>query len=273
MTSRLLRAVCLLMLGMTACYEPKEGCLDIEAVNFTASADNNCCCEYPELKIEAIQRFNDKVWLPDSTYLNPLGQVFRLRSVAFYLSEFQILQGGTPLGVPDTAQLFVFGPNPGDTLKETFINDFQLVRRATTEYTVGSFRSSGSFDGIRIRMGLPDAAQRVAPNKAPSGHPLRPQAENLWLGRDIGFAPLKMVFTRDTLSATLPDTLTFLPAELGYFIQQDTPLVHQSGEDFRIKLTVDYFELFRNIDLKNDDKATMKSKIVVNLPKVFTVSQ
>ena len=47
-------SLCLyVVLSLTACFEPQEGCTDIAATNFDASADENCtdCCTYPKLQL------------------------------------------------------------------------------------------------------------------------------------------------------------------------------------------------------------------------------
>lgn len=268
MNRLLLLALCLL----PACYEPVEGCLDIEAVNFDAAADKNCCCEYPRLILEVEQQFDTLPWRPDSVYQLLSGERFRLKSVAFYLSEFRLYRGGAAFRTTGGIDLPVFGPASGDTLEQNFINDFALVRRSPLEYAVGAFPEGGLFDRAEILLGLPDDAQRVVPSKAPAGHPLAAQLEKLWLDRDRGFVALQLVFTRDTVAATIPDTLNFARPDFASFLIDDTgSFRHESGYDFRISLIADYRELFRNVQLSAGDPAAWKTQIVANLPNVFRV--
>lgn len=268
-------AVCLAFtcLGLSACYEPREGCLEIEAANFDASADKNCCCIYPVFNLTLLPRFDTLIWKPDTAYEYAPGKWFRLKQSVFYLSDFQFQQQGTTFLTTDTLSLNVWGA-AGDTSLTTFVNDFELVRRTAVNYSIGTFRPAGTFESVRFRIGLPDAAQKVIPELAPEGHPLRLQGENLWLGRDTGFVALKLVFTRDTFETTLPDTLTFsLPDFSGVVLQQDGPFFHEGGYDFNLQLTSDYRELFRNVDLSTGDKVAWKTQIVANLPQAFRVSQ
>ena len=110
---RLLTAVLLLLATLTySCYEPVEGCLDIAAVNFNASADEDCCCEYPTLRIQLIQRFETLVDLSAKAYTNNLGQVFRLDNAVLYLHRFSFSQLGNTYPVTDSLALQVFdGPD------------------------------------------------------------------------------------------------------------------------------------------------------------------
>jgi hypothetical protein len=266
-----LLALCLF--SLSACFEPRENCLDIEATNFDAAADKNCCCTYPALKLTLLPRFDTLVWKPDTAYQYAPGQWFRLKQAVFYLSDFQLVQSGTAIRVSDTLSLQTWGSS-NDTALIKFTNDFQLIRRTAVNYTVGTFRPSGMFESVRFQLGLPDSAQQVIPSLAPQGHPLRPQSEGLWLGRDTGFVALKLVLTRDTFSSTIPDTLLFHRPDFGaVFVQEDGLFIHESGFDFKLNLTTDYREMFRDVDLSSGDISAWKAQIVANLPKVFRVTQ
>lgn len=259
--------ICLL----AACFEPREGCLDIEATNFDAAADENCCCIYPALRLTLLPRYDTLVWKPDTAYEYAPGRWFRIKQAVFYLSDFQVLQSGTPISVSDTLGLSVFGPS-NDTLREVFTNDFQLVRRTTLNYAVGTFRPAGAFESVRFRLGLPDAAQRVVPELAPDGHPLRPQGEGLWLGKDTGFVALQLIITRDSVETTVPDTLIFSrPDFSSLVIQSDGVFLHESGYNFPMQLITDFREMFRDVDLTTGDISAWKARIVANLPAALRV--
>lgn len=261
----------LILLPFAACYEPREGCLDIEATNFDAAADNNCCCTYPALRLTLLPRYDTLVWKPDTAYEISPGRWFRIHQAVFYLADFQMVQNGVALPVSDTLGLSVLGA-AGDTLRTVFTNDFQLIRRTTTTYTVGTFRPSGAFESVRFRVGLPDAAQRIIPALTPDGHPLRPQNEGLWLGPDTGYVALKLVVSRDTLPGTVPDTLVFSRPEFASVVlQSDDVFRHESGYDFSLKLVADFRELFRDVDLTTGDIPAWKLRIVANLPKALRV--
>lgn len=276
-TNTLLRAIRLFLyfslLFFAACYEPREGCLEIEATNFDASADKNCCCTYPEFKLTLLPRFDTLVWKPDTAYEYAPGQWFRLRQAVFYLSGFQLEKQGELLNVSDTINLSIWGA-AGDTTKQVFVNDFELFRRTVVNYSIGSFRPSGTFESVRFRLGLSDSAQQVIPTLVPEGHPLRLQNENLWLDRTSGYAALQLVLTRDTFSTTAPDTLFFSRPDFSSLsFQQNGPFQHESGFDFTLNLTADFREMFRNVDLSGGDKSVWKTQIIANLPQVFRVTQ
>jgi len=266
-----------LALALVSCFEPKDGCLDIEATNFDASADKNCCCEYPLLVIEALHRYgSDTVqYIPDALYENSAGQIFRIKSLAFYLSEIQLFQNGGLLTVTDTVQLQTYAQAGNDTVKTTFTDDFLLIRRTPVDNAVGDFRPVGAFEKVRLRLGLSAEAQRVIPRLAPSCSPLRIQGDSLWYGPSAGYVFMQAVVVRDSMQATLPDTLASTTADLpDFFIEKTGNYTHASGGyDFRLKLGIDYKKLFDGIDWTSNNIPAWKSQIVANLPSAFTVTQ
>ncbi|TNE66990.1 MAG: hypothetical protein EP344_02140 [Bacteroidetes bacterium] len=258
---------------LASCYEPREGCLDIEATNFDAAADNNCCCTYPELKINLLPRYDTLVWKPDTAYEYASGKWFRLKQAVFYLSAFELLQSGQSYPVSDTLAFSVWDA-AGDTLQQTLTDDYVLIRRTQVKYSAGTFRPSGQFGSVRFRVGLQDAPNRIIPGLVPAGHILAPQAEQLWLGRDTGFVALKLILTRDTFSTTPPDTLVFHRPDFdNLVIQKDGIFNHESGYDMELDLTTDFREMFRDVDLSSGDKVAWKNQIWANLTTVFRVSQ
>ena len=271
-----LRRVNLLMLVpllLTSCFEPKKACLDIEAANFDASADEDCCCIYPKLKLTVVQNYDTLTYKPDSAYVNDLGQQFRIRSIVFYLSDFQLIQNGATYTVSDTVSLRVFGPNPGDTMSHTFTDDFLLIRRENISNEVGSFSRTGLFSQVKFRLGLSDDAQDVVPGKAPSGHPLRPQGDSLWYGRNTGYVFAQIVVARDTVSSTPSDTLSFTQADLPNYFIAGINVFHETGYDFNLKLTANVKALFDGVDWSTGDINDWKMKIRDNFDSVFLVSQ
>jgi len=263
---------------LASCFEPKQGCLDLAAVNFDANADKDCeemgcACVYPKLQLTVDQRYDSLPYRRDSAYLGDNGQRFRIHDVVFYLSDFQVFKNSAPFLVSDTLGLRAFSALGSDTLRPVFRNDFQLVRLETQTYAVGDFRESGIFDEVKIRFGLDSDANRVIAPLAPANHPLSTQTDSLWEGKNRGFVFLKVVVGRD-LASPLNDTLRFTAADVGdFFVAQSGQFLHTEGEDFRLRLRADYKKLLGNVDWTTGSPAVWKQQVVANLPQVFQVSQ
>lgn len=262
----------LLSLCFSACFEPREGCLDIAATNFDATADHDCCCTYPKLVLGVDQVYDTLLFRNDSLYPDGNGHWFRIKSVAFYLSDFQLIQGGETFTVSDTLRLKTW--NGTDTIGRLFTNDFQLVRRTPIEYPVGTFRQDGNFESLSFRFGLSDEAQQVLPSKAPANHPLSAQPDQLWRGSNAGFVFLEAVVVRDSFASTPPDTLRFLESDLGQpRIGAVGNFVHPTGYDFPLVLGVDYKKMFEGVNWSVHDTSAWMTRIILNLPNTFTVTQ
>jgi hypothetical protein len=272
--SRLLLSTGFLVLALcfSACFEPKEGCLDIAATNFDAGADKDCCCEYPKLVLSVNQVYDSLLFLNNSLYPDASGHLFRIKSVAFYLCDFQAFQNGEAFSVSDTITLNSFLGS--DTSGQLFTNDFQLVRRSPVVYAVGTFQQDGNFEAINFQFGLTEAAQKVIPSKAPINHPLFTQPDSLWRGPSDGFVFLQAVVVRDSMASTQPDTLRFLQADLGLLRLSASGLfVHPTGYDFPLVLTVDYKKMFDGVNWYVHDISAWKNTISANLTSTFSVSQ
>lgn len=260
---------------VVACYEPQEGCQDISATNFDASADKDCaCCTYPKLRIGVSQFYGDDLFIENSRYVASDGHPFVLKNVSFYLSDFQLFRNGETFTVSDTVGLYTLPATGNDTMREVFTDDFVLVRRTPIINEAGTFRYDGSFDQMKFRLGLDDQAQRVVPSRAPAGHPLRTQSDSLWHGRNEGFVFMQVVVARDTLAGTKPDTISLKKADLPDFIFSATgPFVHKTGYNFDIVLEIDHRELLNGIDWTTGDISAWKLQIVSNLPGALSVYQ
>jgi hypothetical protein len=264
------------LLGVTACDEPTEGCLDVEAVNFDVTADRACddCCTSPRLVCSVLQEYGGRVWKPDTAYQNAAGQWFRVKSISYYLSDFQLFRSGEAFVVEDTLRFRTFGAQVGDTTSEVLRNDFALVRRTAVDYPVGRFRPSGSFGSVQCRLGLDAPANRVVPSKAAAGHPLARQADSLWLSRPEGYVWLQIVLTKDSVAATAPDTLRFVAADFSspVFFKNDDQFFHEQGFDLRVNLTADYAVLFADVNF-GQPPSNWKSQIATKLPLAFRFSK
>lgn len=271
---RLYKTLIIMVLGtlLSGCFDPKEGCLDPAAVNYFAGADQNCCCRYPQLILTTDQVYDTLNFQKDAIYPDGQGHYFRIKSIVFYLSEFQLYKDVQAFSPGDSAVFKVYGAGQSDTLEQTFTDDFVLIKRTPVDNPVASFREIGNFDGISFRLGVSEQAGHIIPALAPAGHPLQPQAENLYLNNDYVF--LQAVVVPDTVSTTLPDTLNFTRSDLGdYFLTDSGSFYHEPAFNFQLTLHADWARLFAGVNWTNRDIPAWKTRIISNLPGTFTVTQ
>lgn len=259
-----------MILLLNACFEPREACLDIAATNFDASADKDCCCRYPKLVLSVDQVYDTLLFRQDSLYVGAADHLFRIKSIVFYLSDFQVFKNGVPFEMMDSVVLKT-ETAANDTIDQIYKDDFTLIRRAPLDNIVGTIREDGFFEKINFRLGLSEPIERVVSSLAPASNPLSTQPENL---AENGFVFMQLVVVRDSMAQTAPDTLHFRRAELGdFYIEGTGNFQHKTGYDFPMKLQADWAKLFEGVNWTTGDKVAWKSRIVANLPGVFIVSQ
>lgn len=272
------RLLALPALGLlSGCYQPKEGCLDIDAVNYQVDADNPCdgCCKYPVLRVN----FQHKIVLPDTTenlaygkpYSDGAGNRFYLKRIRFYLSDFRLLRAdGEEVGVESEVELRIVQP-AGDTVREKVENNFALVNPGDfRQKSIGAFRSSGAFNRVRFTIGLSDKAQEALPTGLPADHPL--SVTDLYRESDHSRLYNRIELYRvPSPSDTLYQDLQLAGAENRRTVELPVSFFLDPGFNPKIVLRVDYLSWFQNVDLVRDSEAEILRKIVNKLTDSFSL--
>lgn len=271
------------LLLFSACYEPKEGCLDARATNFSLDADEACsdCCEYPTLQLSLQHRIvlpGREVFLStDSTYYDGSGQPFRFNKIRFYLSNLRLVRAdGSEVGVNNRIELDLY--DPADLpRKETVEDNFLLANPLFDQiYTLGAFDSEGlQFEKVRFAIGIEGLANEAIPDSLPATYPLGRIEEGLHFNRDSGYVFNRIELFRDTTAAdTIPVVLRIGTTPYLRVIELPLPAgAYTPSEGFNTLLTlrVNYVEWFQSLDVRNDTPAQMIEKIVQNLANSFSV--
>lgn len=259
-----------------ACFNPIEGCLDLDASNYDVEADNPCdgCCQYPELKLV----FRHKRVLPDTTInlnynttlTDDFGQDFRIGSVTYFLQGAGISSGGgSRQGVVNKVDLFRLD-QPGDTVKQTFEdNFFRLEANNFSEFSMGEVRVNGSFDRFELLIGLESEAQQVLPSEAPIGHPL--DAEVFWSASVQRLAQCRIALFRGVSPAdTIPEIIQIIRPDPLMELSLNGNLLIPQGYSPRFSVQVDYEPWFDGVDVVNDSAELIADKVKANM--IGTVS-
>ncbi len=267
----------LLLFFAASCYTPETGCLDPNAANFSPGADDPCpdnCCKYPVLKLEFLHKIvrgdtSYNMVLNDSSYSVDGLQFFRFNGVQFYLSDIKLVRADqSETGTTDTVQLSI--PQGNDTSLVTVENNFALVSRSSfAANTIGTFRESGIFAGVKFKIGLNPVANSSIPGiNLPSGHPLALQKDTLFRNAAEGYTFAKVALFRkaaDTQATTLRITgdenlrTVFIPADLEIL----------PGYDITVQLRINYLQWFQGADLANDTETELINILTDNIPASF----
>ncbi len=262
---------------LAGCYEPTEGCLDIEATNYDVSADDSCldCCTYPSLNL----LFQHQVVLatqPDTSFALKYGtrypspfdtnHFFYIDRGRFFVSDLKLIrENGEELGVTDSFWLPLLN---GDSvyLENNFSKHDRDIFKAAT---IGSIRTSGLFSGVKFTLGLTPTVRQALVDTLPAGHPLAVEDDSLSYLENVGYLPVHLSIRRDTLPGTVPMDFVFTD-ERQISVPFPQTVSIEKGFIIRVTLRLDYMALFEGIDFKNDTESAIRAKIDSQLSNAFS---
>lgn len=269
-----------LCLLAASCYEAQEGCLDIEAVNYDFSADENVPedCQYPELRLNIAHRYStpDTIYafqLNDSVYLDRNNQPFKIGDLRFYISNFKLLESdGTEAGVEETLTISI--PQDDGTLLEEVIEDNYAIASPSLAqtFTIGTQRESFQVSGFRFTLGIEGTTNEADPEFMPDNHPLSYQDSTLYFSQDSGYVFNYISLFRDTTAVdTIPEILRIGTTPYLQEFTFSTDVKKNNGVNFQINLQVDYSLWFADIDVVTDDPALLIEKIFIGMANSFSI--
>ena len=265
---------------VAGCYEPVEGCLDVEAVNYNLEADrnNNEECEYPEIRLSVAHRYSKddtlyRFGLVDSVYFDALGKPFRLNNVRFYISNFHLIYAdGQEQEVEETIDILI-PQDDGTDLPRTIEDNFSLLSpNVTQNYTIGTLTQSGNIQEVRFAVGVEGLANLADPNSFPSTHPLALQDSSLYFSQDSGYVFEYIELFRDTTAAdTIPVVLQIGTSSFLQEVRLPEDFDKNQGFHILLSLQVDYSYWFRDINAREDSPEQLIEKIVGGLAQSFSI--
>ena len=176
---RIKTTVALLVLSFASagCFEPTEGCLDINAVNYDFGADEECpdCCTYPTLSLDILHKIvlqdtTINLDLEDGLYTDAAGNSFQINSLSYYISNLHLVRSdGTEVGVEDQVDIAV--TSQGGTSDTLVVEDnFALINPAEFGVdAIGTIREGETFRGLRFVVGIENPVHLADPGNFEPG--------------------------------------------------------------------------------------------------------
>ncbi|MBI1227263.1 MAG: hypothetical protein GC192_18670 [Bacteroidetes bacterium] len=268
-----------IILLLVGCYEPKSGCLDLDATNYDASADDQCptCCKYPKLSLQ-VQHYVTPPSMPDTSYSMKYAtkyqstfdtnDFFFIDRGRFFISDVKLVRTtGEEVGVMDSVWL------PTKTADSIFLeNNFSKHDRDIFQAaTLGTVRTVGMFSRVKFTLGLPQIVLDTVPiDSVKTGNALAVKNDTLSYDSLTGIIPNHLIFRPDTLDDTVPiDFRFYVPKQLSLDFAQ--PVSVERGFNIKLVIRLDYTALFRDVDFKHDTPDMMRTKIDSQLTNGFSV--
>lgn len=272
-------AVILLLLSALGCYQPKQGCQDLRAIDYDVTVDEPCttgvCCTYPSLTVTLLHRADIPgvlkegfVFRYDSLYPSPFdtSHLFSFQRCRFIIRDLRLVaDNGNEVPASDSIEL-----QTATGVLFTERNSFLKVERDIFQPAkAGTYLGAGRFTHLRFRFGLSPNLQQADPAILPKGHALKDDTL-LYRGGE-GFAALRLQLKRDSLSGTVPlDIWSVLEREIELPLPE--VFVLDYGFNLRMSLEVNYLAFFEGVDLASDSEAEIVEKIEANISKAFAVT-
>ena len=251
-TSKILLCICMLMI--LGCYEPKEECLDALASNFSIDADAPCCCccEYPSLVFSLQHRYGDEGFNLNQVYTNARDQTFIPLAITFYVSDVAMRLGDDWLSVDQTINL------PTATGEVVEPDDVTVLRRQGFQFDIGEFKQAGQFSAVRFSVGLNEPEVSVSKDELPSDHALSSSNNDL-LDAEMNYQKYHLELAIDSM---VMDTVTIHDIATPSLLFEIPVTVEKTrGGELSIPLVIDYREWFDDIDWMQDSSAIIEEKI------------
>ena len=290
-TFNIIKLITLHLLVITlfsSCYKPTSGCLNIDATNYDASADEPCddCCSFPNLNIKITHSVSIEGTFGqdscinhsfDSTFTNVANNYFQIKGMDFYLSDFQlVMSDGSISEIEDETTFMIYDDPISQTSKDTTVkDDFVLINRNSFNYSVGEFRKPGTYIELRFKVGIDEKLSSIDADTLASSHPL--SSDNLlhYETRDSGFVYQEFSIIKDTLTNPTEIEVYKIGKETANSVQVVLSLFGEldPGFDVEIPIKVNYSTWLAGINFATDDLETIKSTIVSNTADAFEIGE
>lgn len=253
--------IVLVMVQITSCYSPTEGCLDPEATNYSITADNDCvdCCTYPDLSVSIFHESMDTTFSLGDTITNDLGQEISLVDFVFLLSDFKVIDTSEVYEVSDSVSLL------SDDEELIVKDDIIRVKRSSFTYEIGTILFDGTTEELSFIIGLSDELNENRFTEEISDHPLTTDPDSLYQSDSDTY-----VFQRIQVAQGV-DFLDTVIYDISTQVEVRFPVVITSyrGEDKAIIIEAQYDEWFAGIDFENMTKEEIELKIMQNSANLF----
>lgn len=279
--------VTLSVLFWSSCAEKEQGCLDINAANYDVTADESCCtpniedccCTYPTLTLtvqhklgkDSLNNNADFAFNRIQTVEVDSSHFFIVNDIRFYISNLQLIAtDGTSVGVTDSMTIDVV--NGENNLEvATVENNFSLIKRTQTDYTIGNYIGINTFDSIRFNIGIQEPTNHLLLESLPENHVLNgSDADSLYIDIEEGFVFNKMSIQKDTFAETLATELNINDLSTTTLPLTNVISVNK-GNNVTINLRINYLEWFKGIKFAVDSDDSVKNQVFSNTINVFEV--
>lgn len=254
---RTLFLLCIAVIGVSC--KKKEGCTDATALNYDASAEKDCCCEYQttfHLDMHLHPYFGATPLAEGSTFVIN-GVSTRLDITRFYISNIRLVDASG---------------------NETAIaGKYLLVTPEFDDYDIGDVEAQ-DYTSVKFDIGVDSVTNHEDPAQYQLGDPLGFQTPPMHWGWDIGYIFMRVDGEADTTGDAIPDKSFQMHLGTDDFLSTatvDYAISASAGGGFTIHLNVLWNKLFEGVDMTGNltthttDSVILAEQLVSNIGNMF----
>lgn len=227
----------LILIGSGGCEDYSEGCMDMAAVNFKASHQKPCCCEYPVLILQATLTQNEGSVSFTDTLTNLKGQKYLIRDLRFIFSgvwlEDSVGQRYHPI---DT-----FGTHP-------IAPDIIPVNVKNLNNKGGEFMANQTFHSIDFSLKTIDELKDRRPAHFPSEHVLRDSSYYDFKNEQWIIAQVNLGLEDGTQKS-----IKVFGSDIDIHSSIENQWSKSLGQDLTVHFKINVDELFGDMDFNSTD--------------------
>ncbi len=257
--------VLLLLIGFSSCYENREGCLDVEATNFDASADESCCCVYPQFSLSLTYSFNGKSFHKDSIYRTTELDSLKVLDFGLLFGATCITSQGTKYVLEDSTDFYV--GDATDSTRSILPDNIMYVHPDKLNYEAGTFTTEGTFDSIFFLGGLEVQRHSIRPATLDADHPLAVIRDKGYWNSGEGFGSIVLSIA---YGEALKDTTRIVSVEDAFSaLSVGKNLTRNISENISVQMDMDLYQWLDGIDFPGTSQAEQIATLKSNLQSVF----
>ncbi|HHB80013.1 MAG TPA: hypothetical protein ENK85_12340 [Saprospiraceae bacterium] len=261
------------LLLLAGCYEQKEGCLDPNALNFDVSADKDCCCTYPNLKLLVNYKANDSTSFSYVNYYTDAGgHVYKINSFSFFLTHLEVQDDSDMwIDVKDSSEYWIYG-GANEPEKVLVSENVSLIKHDVLSYDLGSIKGGGIFRKVSLGIGLDSLQERVIPDSLSENHPLGLGVETMWRAPKT-YLQQRWIVVTDTSAANYKiDTFEVMGERKGVDMVYNPSYLLSKGTDYKMKIAINITKWLETVDW-HAPKSEISQELVNNSSSALSLVQ
>ncbi len=243
-----------------------EGCLDIYATNFDASAEKDCCCEYPSLILNTNHVFDTVAFRLEENLTFDNIDTFQILESNLLFSNINLINNNAKYIIDDTIHV------NSNSQSHVLTDDYVIIKPSKFSYNIGTFSHTlETFDQFEWLWGLDEESNQIVPDSIYiDNHALSNDTDTIWSSNE-GYFLYYLKFIPNIQQADIQREIVI--HDMTNSINQSfiSNINNNIGYDLEINIQINYHTMLNGINFEADSETTIIQKIINNFNSSITL--